>query len=142
MVGSRNDLVNDPDSKLVFFHTFASNQTEYSGSLFMQRNVQCILFFYESYFNYNLIFYGGTLREDKNSMYFHFLSYLSSDGVNVDENGVLNMWGGLGFSSSHTRRDMIAYSSGFGNTSDMYSLLFTAPYLDISDVVNGTEDFT
>lgn len=47
----------------------------------MQRNYACLYFYYGLHYNYNLIFYGGVLRSQKNYMYMSFLSYLSDDNI-------------------------------------------------------------
>lgn len=61
-VGYVDALQADSRTKNAFFHTFRiSTQTD-SDDLFMQRNPQCMLFFYSTYYNYNLVFYGGTIR--------------------------------------------------------------------------------
>ncbi len=98
----------------------------------------CYTYYYQNYFNYNVIFYGGYVRDGFDTMYFGFLSYLSDDGTTVATDGLLNIWGGLGFSTSHASRDMIGFSSGFGYLYDLYSLYTAAPYNDTATNINGT----
>lgn len=55
--------LNTAETKNAFFHTFRIiNQTD-SDDLFMQRNPVCFIFFSQSYYNYNLVFYGGAIRD-------------------------------------------------------------------------------
>lgn len=90
----------------------------------MQRNVECIQFYYKNTYNFNLVFYGGVIRSQNNTMFISVLSVL------LDKNAVLNMWGGISFASKHAQRDMIGFSSGTGLAYDMYSLYSSAPFLD------------
>ena len=73
-------------------------------------------------------------------MHFNFLSFLSSDGIDVKTDTTLNMWGGMDYSTSHAGRDMIGFS-GYGFLYDLYSLYASAPFNDTSDNINGTFDF-
>lgn len=75
-------------------------------------------------------------------MYIGFLSFLSDDGTTVKTDGFLNIWGGLGLSTSHASRDMIGFSSGLGYVYDLYSLYAGPPYNDTGSNINGTMDFT
>lgn len=112
----------------------------------MQRYYQCFQYYVNNDYNYNLIFYGGVVRAGQDVMFISFLSFLSSiaaqNGTNVDSSSVLNIWGGLSFSTSHAGRDMVGFSSGLGYTYDLHSLLASAPYNDTSININGTDDFT
>jgi hypothetical protein len=75
-----------------------------SDNLLMQRNVVCSLFYYKQYYNYNLLFYGGTVRGGNDTLFLHALSYLKNiDGsFPFDSLGVstldLNVWIGITFS--------------------------------------------
>jgi hypothetical protein len=106
----------------------------------MQRYVQCYQYYVGSDYNYNLIFYGGVVRGGKDTMFINFLSFLSN-GSNVDISGNLNIWGAVDFSTSHSSRDMVGFSSGYGYTYDMFSLYASAPFNDTSINVNGTYDY-
>jgi hypothetical protein len=70
-------------------------------------------------------------------MHFNYLSFLSSDGQTVDKISKLNMWGGMGYSTSHAGRDMIGFSA-LGYLYDLYSLYASAPFNDTSENINGT----
>lgn len=107
----------------------------------MQRYVQCYQYYVGSSYNFNLIFYGGVVRGGQDTMFIHFLSFLTKDLVTIDNTTKLNIWGALGFSKSHAARDMIGFSSGYGYTYDLYSLYASAPFNDTSLNVNGTDDF-
>lgn len=128
------DLSNDPQTKLVFFHTFKTTNQTNSDNLFMQRNYQCYQYYYQSVYNYNLIFYGGTIRDGQNTMYFHVVSYLPVTNIN------LNMWGGISYSKSHAGRDMLGFSSRNGLVYDLYSIYFAAPFADDNTVNVGATD--
>jgi hypothetical protein len=108
----------------------------------MQRYFQCYQYYVNADYNYNLIFYGGVLRDGQNVMYFSFVSFLSQTGYDVKTSSTLNIWGGLDFSTSHAGRDMVGFSSGYGYTYDLYSLFASSPYNDTSDNINSTMDYT
>jgi hypothetical protein len=143
VVGNSLNLATDGGTKLVYFHTFkAAGTTVYTTSgIFMQRYYQCYQYYFNADYNYNLIFYGGVVRAGNNVMYIHFLSFLSKDATTVDTSTKLNIWGGLGFSTSHASRDMVGFSSGYGYTYDLYSLYAAAPFNDTSLNINGTDDY-
>lgn len=144
VVGNGDNLLTAGIIKLVYFHTFraASTISYLTTGILMQRYYQCYQYYVGNDYNYNIIFYGGVVRAGKDVMFFNFLSYLSKDTVTVDTSALLNIWGGLSFSTSHAGRDMLGFSSGLGYTYDMYSLFAAAPYNDTSNNINGTDDFT
>ena len=72
-------------------------------------------------------------------MHFNFLSFLSSDGTDVQTASSLNMWGGMDYSTSHAGRDMIGFSAN-GFLYDLYSLYASAPFNDTAENINGTFD--
>ena len=75
--GYQVNLGNDPSAKNAFFNTFKiANQTS-SDDLMAQRHPACFEFFYKNYINYNIVFYGGTIRGGNETMYFHVLSYFA-----------------------------------------------------------------
>lgn len=144
VVGNGANLLTASTTKLVYFQTYraATTQSYLTTGILMQRYYQCYQYYVNDDYNYNLIFYGGVVRGGQDVMYFHFLSYLSKDTTTVDTSGLLNIWGGLSFSTSHAGRDMLGFSSGYGYTYDMYSLFAAAPYNDTSININGTNDYT
>jgi hypothetical protein len=143
VVGNGANLLTAGTTKLVYFQTFrASNLSSYlSTGILMQRYYQCYQYYVNDDYNYNFIFYGGVVRAAQDVMFFSFLSFLTKDGTTVDTSALLNIWGGLSFSTSHAGRDMIGFSSGLGYTYDLYSLFAAAPYNDTSININGTYDF-
>ena len=66
-------------------------------------------------------------------MVFHVLSFYK------DTDAFANFWGGISFSLSHASRDMIGFSSKQSGASDLYSLMFQAPYLDTANNINGAD---
>ena len=142
VVGTRKDLANGENTKQAFFHTFRANgQTSVpSTNLFMQRHVECSLHFHAPNYVYSLIFYGGVVRNGGDTMFIHFVSYLGNDTA-PNTTASLNMWAGLSYSTSHASKDMMAVSSLSSDIDDMYSLYYTAPYLDTANEINGTSNF-
>jgi hypothetical protein len=143
-VGNSQNLATDSSTKLVFFQTFKSTSTTgfKTNGIFMQRYFQCFQYYVNTSYNYNLIFYGGVVRGGQNVMFIHFVSFLSLVDSSIDTTSLLNMWGGLDFSSGHAGRDMVGFSSGYGSTYDLYSLYASAPFNDTSININATNDFT
>jgi hypothetical protein len=123
VIGYRSDLALQPTTKYNYFHTYPTTPTAVSNNLITQRHLECIQFYSTNNYNYNLIFYGGVLRSGQKYMYFHIVS------KNNNQKERLNMWGGLSFSTSHSSRDMVAFSSD-GQIQDLFSLYFSAPFLD------------
>lgn len=121
-VGYMVDLSNDPMMKQVYFHTYKSANQTASDNLLMQRNIECFQFYYLNDYNYNLVFYGGVLRNNQDVLFMHVLSVLTNT------KNVLNMWGGISFSMSHAGRDMIGFSSKSGINYDLFSLYQSAPF--------------
>ena len=72
-------------------------------------------------------------------MFIHILSYLGSSSA-VNTSATLNMWGGVGYSNSHSGRDMLGFSSTSDSVDDLYSLYFRAPYLDTASEINSTDN--
>lgn len=134
-------LMRDSKSKNAFFMTFQLPNQKSSDNLFMQRNVACSLFYYNQYYNYNLLFYGGVVRGGNDTLFVTVLSYLIDINGNFPEKVNLNVWIGISFSStSHAGRDMIVFISDNYTTLDLYSLYYSAPYLDTSPNIKGTYD--
>lgn len=133
-------MLADPRTKNSFFMTYQFTNQSASDNLLMQRNVACFLFYYQQYYNYNLLFYGGAVRGGNDTLFIHVLSYL------VDSNGApanvsLNVWIGITYSlSGHPGRDMMVFISDNYTTFDMFSHYYSAPYLDTSPNVKGTVD--
>ena len=77
-------------------------------------------------------------------MFVHVLSYfLDSNGFLVlDSNSTVNLngWIGISFSKSHATRDMLAFILANSTIFDLYSLYYSAPYLDTSIHVNGKDN--
>ena len=55
-------------------------------------------------------------------------------------NDYLNLWGGLGYSVSHTLTDMFGFESRTGFVYDMFSLYTAAPFVDTETNINGTNN--
>ena len=81
------------------------------------------------------------MRHGINTMYIAYVTFLSSDSGAVATTSTLNLWAGVDFSNSHSSRDMIGFSSGYGYIYDLYSLYGSAPYNDTANNINGTMDF-
>lgn len=140
-MGTVYNLATDTGSKLVFFQSFPPLGTiDQSSNIFMQRYFVCFQYYVGTNYNYNLVFYGGVVRHGVDTMYIGFVTFLSSEGGTVATTNTLNLWGGLDFSTSHSSRDMIGFSSGFGYLYDLYSLYGSAPYNDTATNINGTMD--
>lgn len=52
------------------------------------------------------------------------------------------LWQGLSYSRDKVLRDMVGFYPSQGYCEDLYSLYASAPFLDISENVNGTDDYT
>lgn len=52
---------------------------------------------------------------------------------------VLNMWGGISYSSDHANRDMFCYAND-GTAFDAVSLVAGAVYKDVASNIGGTND--
>jgi hypothetical protein len=138
--GYTDALQTQTRTKNAFFHTFRiASQTD-SDDLFMQRNPVCFLYFYQNYYNYNLVFYGGVVRSNNETMFFHVLSYLQAVNGSFPTTTNLNAWIGLSLSSSHASRDMFAFITANSTIMDLFSLFYHSPYLDMSPNVDGTFD--
>lgn len=105
----------------------------------MQRHVKCFQYYYLKYINVNLLFYGGTVRGGNNTMFFSVLSYLQDETGNFASID-LNAWIGISLAQSHAGRDMMAFLTKGTTVLDMYSLYYSAPYLDDSSNVLGSND--
>lgn len=141
-MGNAYNLAADTGSKLAFFQTFPPLGTiDQSSNIFMQRYFVCFQYYYNNYYNYNLVFYGGVVRHGINTMYIAYVTFLSSDTGTVMTTSSLNLWAGIDFSNSHSSRDMIGFSSGYGYVYDLYSLYGSAPFNDSAININGTMDF-
>lgn len=140
-MGTVYNLATDTGSKLVFFQSFPPLGTiDQSSNIFMQRYFVCFQYYVGTNYNYNLIFYGGVLRHGVDTMYISYVTFLSSDSGAVATTSTLNLWAGLDFSTSHSSRDMIGFSSGYGYSYDLFSLYGSAPYNDTANNINGTMD--
>jgi len=75
-------------------------------------------------------------------MFIHVLSFFMDPGTQTVVNtGVnLNGWIGISLSKSHATRDMAAFIIANSTIFDLYSLYYSAPYLDESIHVEGTND--
>ena len=78
-------------------------------------------------------------------MFVHVLSYFLDSNANLITtanitNLNLNGWIGISFSRSHATRDMIAWVLANSTIFDLYSLYYSAPYLDTSIHVNGKDN--
>ena len=121
--------------------TFQLASQTASDNLFMQRNVACSLFYYNQYYNYNLMFYGGVVRDSNDTLFVTVLSYLVDANGSFPANVNLNVWIGITFSAyGHVGKDMIAFISDNYTTLDLHSIYYSAPFLDTSSNVKGTSD--
>ena len=131
----------DDRSKNAFIMTFQLASQTASDNLFMQRNVACSLFYYNQYYNYNLMFYGGVVRDSNDTLFVTVLSYLVDANGSFPANVNLNVWIGITFSAyGHVGKDMIAFISDNYTTLDLHSIYYSAPFLDTSSNVKGTSD--
>jgi len=78
-------------------------------------------------------------------MFVHVLSYFLHQNLSVvttttDPLVNLNGWIGFSFSKSHATRDMFAFVTANSTIFDLYSLFYSAPYLDNSIHIVGTDD--
>jgi hypothetical protein len=83
----------------------------------------------------NMLFLGGILRGGDS---FYLAAFISLE----KEKKEFLQWAGLSLSKDKVRRDMVGIEPAFGTADDLYSLYASGPYLDVSDNVNGTEDWT
>lgn len=128
-------------TKNAFFNTFRIASQTASDDLMMSRNPHCFEFYHNQYVSINIVFYGGVIRGGNDTMFVHVLSYfLDSNGALVTTNVNLNGWIGFSFSKSHATRDMVAFVTANSTIFDMYSLFYSAPYLDNSIHITGTDD--
>ena len=141
VVGVRKDLSNGADTKNGFFHTFRPNNATSCASwnLFMQRFTECFMFFDVPHYIYSVIFYGGVLREGQDTMFIHVVSY-KGDTTGPDQTASLNMWSGVSYATSHSSKDMLSFTSLSNSVNDLYSLYYTAPFLDTATEINGTDN--
>ena len=125
------NLQTDSRTKTGFFSSFSLSSQSGSDNLIVQKNVECFQFYFQSYVNINLVFYGGTIRGGNSTMFFSVLSYLTDSDGNLPLTSInLNVWIGISLAQSHAGRDMIAFISGSSTVLDLYSLYYNAPYLD------------
>lgn len=147
-LGYQVNLRSSSKTKNGFFMTFQVQGQNSSDNLLMQRNVVCSLFYYKQYKNYNLLFYGGTIRDKNETMFLSVLSYLRDNSGNLPLDSTtkistinLNVWIGITFSAyGHSGRDAIVFISDNSTTVDMYSIYYAAPYFDVSPNIKGTVD--
>ena len=63
VMGNSKDLSTDLSSKTAFFHTFNRDpNTTITGNILMQRYHTCFYFYYNNFYQFNIIFYGAVVR--------------------------------------------------------------------------------
>lgn len=80
---------------------------------------------------------GGVVRE---SSAIYIIALISYNNQNNFGNNFL-MWAGVSFSKDKAGRDMVGIYPYSGDFDDLYSLYASAPFLDTSTNINGTEDY-
>jgi hypothetical protein len=83
----------------------------------------------------NLVFLGVRYRDGSDVYMAAFVNY-HLNKLNF------NMWEGLSFSKNKVNRDMVGLIPALGEVQDLFSLYKTAPFLDTSENINGTNDWT
>ena len=129
-------------TKNAFFNTFRLSTQLTSDDLMMPRNPHCFEFYHLQQISINVVFYGGVIRGGNDTMFVSVLSFFYDSAFTaITTSGVnLNGWIGFSFSKSHATRDMVAFILSNSTIFDLYSLYYSAPYLDESIHVEGTND--
>lgn len=73
-------------------------------------------------------------------MFFHVLTYFTHPNNSIAIGSNLNGYIGISWSRNHANRDMAAFITANSTLFDLFSLYYSAPYLDESIHIIGTSD--
>jgi hypothetical protein len=116
--------------KWAYVSTFYENFEINSDNLIMPTQFICTI--YNGIFS--LVFLGRRYRGGDDIYMVSFINF------NPKQEPFL-LWEGLSFSKNKVNRDMLGVYPSTGNVEDLFSLYKTAPFLDTSSNVNGTNDW-